>query len=687
MENVNFDFTSNDPQYLDNIKDKIINETTKVYNQVAQFSEKRNYTNTILPVDSVDDYFSIQSNCIDFMTNFHVLQEIRDKGTEIKTELSAHIIKLSMREDMFNAFNEYYNDFYNQEKTFLNDEQNKSINKMHTEFKRMGMYLPEEERNNVKKIKEQLSELENNFSNNVNNENTKTTFTREQLKGVPESWFNSHKQIEGTDDSYEVTLQHHDYISVIDNCECRQTRHYIAELFSMKCVKENSDILKQILELRAQLATKLGYKTFGDYNCENNILNKSEDIINFENNLYNIMKTQYENNIDDLKTFSGLHNSFESYDLRYYDKKYKEKFCDFDMEEIRKYFPLAHTVEQMFSIFQSILGLSFVRMENKNIWHDSVQFYQVIDNSTLDTIGYFYLDLFPREGKYKHFALFELSGGFDTGRNQYFNCDRMPNVGCMACNFPENEPLKFNDVVTLYHEFGHMMHLICCKSQLSTNSSFRTTIDFVETPSQLLEFWCYSPQVLKKITKHTETGEAITDDLIDKLLLSEKLNKSLFYVTQLFYGCVDIKVHSLSLEELQNSNPGEIFRSMKQQFTGFASFPNSNGFASFGHLFGGGYAAGYYSYLRSEAYSANLYHRAFKNHEFDEKVGMKYRKLILERGSSMKEIDFMREFLGEELDDKYFVDGLILNKNSNKREREIYEKYEEDENSMIIESV
>lgn len=663
MDFLKFDFTTTEPEYIENIKSTIIVEQTKIYDQVANFVGERNYNNTIMPLESVGNFCSIQANCINYITNLHTSKIMRDKGTEIETELSKHGIELSMRKDIFYAFNNYYNNRYIIEKTYLTSEQNKCINDTYISYKRMGMDLSENKRDKIKEIKKKISELSNNFQYNINNENTKINFTKTQLNGIPDSWFNSHKPIDESEDTYELTLKYHDYITVMDKCKCRQTRHDILKLHSKRCVDENSAIFKEILILRTQLANKLGYKTFTDYNCELNILNKGDKIMEFQNNLHNILKEQYITDLNSIKEFALTQDkdtleSFENYDIRYYDKLYKEKNCNFDSEEARKYFSLDNIIEKIFSIFQSILGLSFIKIKNKNVWHESVQYYQVIDSTTFDNIGFFYLDLFPRDGKFQDFAIFPLSEGFDSTNNQYFNSNFISSVGCMICNFPENESLKFDDIVTFLHEFGHLMHLLCCKTKLSENSSFQVSIDFVETPSQLFEFWAYSHQVLKFLTKHVDTGESMPDELIEKLYLSEKMNKSLQYIGQLFFGCVDIKVHSLSCEEVQNINPAQVFSETKKEFTGFSSFKDTNGFSAFGHLGGGGYESNYYSYLRSETYSANLYHRAFKGHEFDKEVGMRYRKIILERGSSLPELDIMREFLGEELDDKYFIDGL-----------------------------
>lgn len=667
MEFLNFDFKNTTVEYLDTIKNKIIKEEDRVYDEIANFTGDYNYKNVILPGYSVDDYCSIQAQCIGFIANFAVSEELRNHANEIETELSKHNIELAMRKDIYDVVSTYYNGFYNTEKQFLSTEQNKSIEDTMIAYRHMGMHLPEDERKAIQEIKEQISEKENKFNNTLNNDTSKMSFKKSYLTGVPQSWFDSHKpeeeQLDG-EDVYEITTKPYDYITIIDYCTYRNTRYEMYKLYASKCYEENSPLFNEILELRASLANKLGFKNYGDYGVQKNLLNTSEKIMDFENNIIDIFKDQYQTDMTNLLEFAKQHGfeyeSFDAWDFRHYDKLYKKNNCDLDMEEIRKYFSLDNTVSKMFEIYQSILGLSFIEIQNDNIWHESVKFYQVVDSNTFDCIGYFYLDFFPREGKYAHFAIFSLSGGFDSYNNQYFDFDNVPSIGCMACNFPEGEPLKYDDVVTLFHEFGHMMHLLCCESKLSCNSSFRTKIDFVETPSQLLEYWCRSPEVLKFMTKHSVTGEPMNDELITKLLLSQKVNKSIFYVRQIFLGIVDMTVHSFSHENIKNIDSGQIYSSLNKQFTGFDSLPNTNGFSHFSHLCGGGYEAGYYSYLRSLAYSANLYYVAFKGHEFDKEVGMRYRNIILKSGSTRNELEIMEEFLGEKLDDSYFINELMI---------------------------
>lgn len=672
MDFLDFDFKNTTLDYLTNKKNKIIQEQNRVYNEVANFQGTYNYITVILPMDSVDDYCNIQKNCISFISNFGVSEDLRNHATDIETELEKHNIELAMRKDIYDIFNNYYNNFYQTEKNYLSEEQNKSIEDTMISYKRLGMHLPDDERNIIKEIKEKITEKQNEYMKNLNNDNSSLSFKKSELKGLPNTWFESHQPEEETRDNehvYKVTIKPHDLISVIDNCDYRDTRKEISKLNAFQCNDVNSPLFNDILNLRALLANKLGFKTFAEYNVQENILNTSEKIIDFENNLINIFESQYKTDIENLTNFAKENgfkeDKLQSWDLRYYDRLYKEKNSNLNMEEVRKYFSLDNTISKMFIIFQNILGLSFIQIQNDNIWHDSVKFFQVIDRNTLELVGYFYLDLFPREGKYSHFAIFDLCDGFNTMKNQYFNCDSVPSVGCMACNFPEGEPLKFDDVVTLFHEFGHMVHLLCCKSKLSHNGSFRVKIDFVETPSQLLEYWCYSPQVLKFMTRHCDTNEPMSEDLINKLLYSEKLNKSIFYIRQIFFGLVDMNVHNLSVEETENIDSGKIYNSLYKKVTGFEPFEESNQFSCFGHMCG--YEAGYYSYLRSEAYSANLYYRAFEGHEFDEQVGMRYRKTILEPGSSKNELEIMKDFLQEDLDDSHFIKELSPETNLNKK--------------------
>lgn len=665
MNNIKFDFTNNNTEYLLNIKNDIFTKQNNTYDSVVSIIDKRTYNNTILPLINIVDYCSVLTNCIVYIVNFHTLKKMRDCASNIQTDLEKHGIELSMRTDMFNAFIEYYNGYYIEEKKDLSNEQNKYIERSYINYKKMGMYLSEDEKSEVKKIQQKIAELSNDFSNNLNNDETKLIFTKEELIGVPDSWFESHKPIcerESGNHSYEFTLKYHDKITIMETCECRETRKTMMTYCALKCNRENSPLFNEIIKLRTLLANKLGFESFADYNCTLNILNTSNKIIDFENEIAQIIEPQYTSVINNLKMFAINHSNnvitdLQKYDLDYYNKQYIQQHCNFNIESCRKYFPLNHVKDRMFELFQNILGLKFYQIDNENIWDKSVQTYKVVNTNDESIVGYFYLDFFPRDGKYDHFAVFQLADGFDTTNNINYEGNYIYPTGCIVCNFPENESLKFEDVVTLFHEFGHLMHLLCSKAKLSSNGSFHVSMDFVETPSQLFEFWCYVPSVLKYITKHVDTNEPIDDESIDKIIKSNKINKSLFYQSQIFLGMIDMKIHSLKNEDFTDTISNEIYTSTYKNILKFEPISDSNGFCVFGHLVAG-YEAGYYSYLRSEAYSANLYFEMFKGNEFNIEVGNKYRKEVLEKGSTMNEIVIMENFLGKNLNDKFFIDKI-----------------------------
>lgn len=689
MNFFNFDFKNTTKEQIENLKNNLIYESNNVHDSVANFKGDVSFRTIINPLISVLDYCNVYNECIGFVSIFSTSEELRNYATECQTELSSHFIKLSMRKDIYDKFNDYYQGFYNTEKNFLNKEQIKYVEDSMIEFKQDGLNLPEEKRNKIQNLLEQISKNSNTYNLNINNDKTKLYFRKKELVGLPNDWFVNEKilknvkelgyqELEGEDNQlYEVTLKSHDYSTILDNCINGNVRKQVYEKYAAKCYHQNTKIFEDIVKDRILLANKLGFNNFNDYKVQKNILNTGQKVMDFENNLFNIFKPKFDKDMLNLLQFAndnGLNkNKFDPWDLNYYDTLYKKCVHNIDQIEISKYFSMENVLKNMFDIFQHILSLKIIKVDNENIWHDSVEFFQLVDADTLETLGYFYLDLYEREGKYPHFACCNLTSRFNSLNNQYFQVDVVLPIGCIVGNFSNNQSLNHEDVVSMFHEFGHLMHFLCCKAEYSDHCSFGTAIDFVETPSQLFEYWCFSPVILKIISKHKDTGDHLTDKLIDNIIQHEKINKSLYYMRQIFYGLVDIKIHSHDINTLDTIDSEQIYNESYQSIMSQTRPENTNGFSYFTHLIGG-YESGYYSYLRSKAYSANLYYAKFKNNELDRDIGIQYKNKILQNGSIESELTIMENFLQEKLNDNYFLNEIEdtdqhICQNDNKKRR------------------
>jgi len=628
----------------DNVKsmyNNVVAECEKVYDRVVNLKEKRNFNNTVRPLINVDDFIQPFNTTLDLMGNVHPDKEVRDTCLEYLNKLEQFNIQQSMRKDIYNAVMEM-------DKENLDNEDSRYLEHLHRDFKRLGLHINDDR---IEQLRKQLVELETSFSNNINNVNTKYTFTPEELTGTPSTWFDSHKLENG---KYTVTLKYPDYNPIMSYCSNRDVRKKMYCGYNSRCFNENQIILKQILEIRCKLAKLLGYANHADYATEPTIVKSSIEAITFLQDLNSKFTPLYEKEKSELLKFAHSRgfsdSSLQQWDIGYYSRMYKESECNIDLQELRSYFTLKSVKDGMFNIYEKILGLKFTRVETNNLWFPSVELYRV--DSEGSEIGNFYLDLYPREGKYSHAAVFPLTYGFDSSKNPYYSTDRVLPLCSMVCNFPENEPLSHGDVTTLFHEFGHVMHIICSRTKLSSFSSFNVESDFVEAPSQMLEYWCLDYECLSMMSIE-KNGSKISKDLVDKLNKVNKMMAGHHNKRQLFFGILDLYYHTQDTdnEEIRIVDScNKIMENVLQTKT-----PEGTCFAtSFGHIVGG-YDARYYGYLRAETYAANMYYKIFKGNELNPKMGIRYRNIVLEQSASKDSIDVLVEFLGEEPSNKWFL--------------------------------
>ena len=326
---------------------------------------------------------------------------------------------------------------------------------------------------------------------------------------------------------------------------------------------------------------------------------------------------------------------------------------------MKQYFSLDSVTKGLLEIYQKMLGLTFTKVQDGNLWHQDVTMYEVNDTETGDFVGHFYMDLFPREGKYNHAACFPFRRGFakPDGTRQY-------PVSAIVANFPKptkNAPalLKHDDVTTYFHEFGHVMHNICSKVQFKLFSGTSVERDFVEAPSQMLENWCWEPEVLEKFAVHYQTNQPIPRDLVAKLVKSRHVGAGLSNLYQLFSGLFDMALHNTENTDIDTT---KLYTQMREEITKLKTPSETiwRPLATFGHLMGG-YDSAYYGYLWSLVFAADMFSSRFKKEGIDnEKTGLSYRKEILQPGGSKDANDLIYNFLGREPNDKAFLTKLGL---------------------------
>jgi Zn-dependent oligopeptidase len=577
------------------------------------------------------------------MNSFHPEESIRDICNKCETILSEYAIEQSMRKDLFEKFKYYYYNQYQTEKVNFTPERIRYIEETMKSYRINGLELPEDKYERVKEIKKEISTMSINFSQNLNNYNKEFILTKEQLVGLPDNWLKSRELPDG---QYKVNLKYPDYLPVIEKCIIRETRKMISVEFNRRCFEENKQIIENIFKLRNDLAKEFGFDLYSDYKLQNRMVKNTENVMNFLNDIKEKIKPVLESDYskilkissnDGINDFKDLRN----YDMAYYSRIYTEEASSLDMEDTKKYFPLEQIIKGTFDIYETVLGMKFIDITEENsskFWHPDVKLFKAINTADNTLQGEFYLDLHPRIGKYGHAAVFPIKRG---STKEYPIC-------IMACNFPKTENLSFDDIVTFFHEFGHVMHGITSRPEISSMAGTSVARDAVECPSQMLEEWCYRPNSLKIL------APSLPDDVIEKLIKQKTMLQGYFDARQLCFCFIDMELHGKSFK---NQNPNKLFSSIYKDIMSL-EMPENHGFLqTFGHLMG--YDSGYYGYLYSQSFAKCLFEEKFKDHELDPIIGMEYRNKIIAPGNTKEFMELMIDFLGHPPTNEAFIKSLL----------------------------
>ncbi|KAI1470312.1 Metalloprotease [Daldinia caldariorum] len=688
------------PPTFTGTKESIVNDAKTICETTRSLLDKlatdvnpstATFASVLAPIAEDENQSQLNTRILGFYQYVSSDADLRNASTEAEKIIDEFSIECNMREDIFKLVDAAFQAQKNKEPD-LDAESLRLLEKERKGYIRNGLGLPQgPQRDRFKEIKKRLSQIGIEFQKNLNEENGVLWFSKEELDGVPSDVLDGLEKGTGENEGkLKLSFKYPDLFPTLKFAKNPETRKKVFIANENK-TNQNVPLFREAVLLRDEGARLLGYPNHAAFRIEEKMAKEPATVNVFLADLRKRLAPGGEKEKDHLLELKkkdeesrGLKpdGNYYLWDHRFYDRMMVEQEYNIDEVKIAEYFPLQSTVRGMLHIFEELFGLVFVELdasERKRLsptgkaediaWHEDVILFSVWDDSSEGDgfVGYLYLDLHPRPGKYGHAANFNLQPGFlnKDGTRRY-------PATALVCNFSkptENKPslLKHDEVVTLFHELGHGIHDLSGRTTYSRFHGTATVRDFVEAPSQMLENWCWTPSQLKSLSNHYKTGEKIPDDLIEKQISTKHVNDALFNLRQLHFGIFDMTVHSPAThEELEKIDFSALYNDLRTQIAGLKGpealgEPSTwgNGQATFGHLMGG-YDAGYYGYLSSEVYSTDMFYSVFKEDPMNGKEGRRYRHTVLERGGSQDEMTTLEQFLGRKPSSDAFYADLGL---------------------------
>ncbi|KAK7203163.1 hypothetical protein BZA70DRAFT_83876 [Myxozyma melibiosi] len=650
------------PEQITSEMETVLAEAKKLEDEVSALPEP-SFNSVIKALADASNVRYGLVNQLTFYQHISADKEVRNSSSKAEEAFRDFDIESSMREDLFKAVNAVY-----KQTPDVDPESKRLLEKLNLDFVRNGLALPVETRDELKALQKKLSNLEVQYNKNLGEETGFILFTAEELEGVPADVVAQFAEVEG---KYKMTFKYPDLFPVMKYAKNPDTRRR-AFVGDQNKVMENTELLIQAIKLRADIAHLLGYKTHSAYVLEDRMAKSPEIVMTFLNDLREKLSIAGKTEIAKLLELKqadekalGLpeDSSFNVWDYRYFDRLLLEKEYEVDDQKISEYFPMQSTIEKMLKIFEVLFALEFheVTGADRSVWHEDCKQFAVWknDTGTQEFVGWLYFDLHPREGKYGHAANFNLSPGYTDKDGK-----RVYPVTALVCNFSKpsaSKPslLKHDEVVTFFHELGHGIHDLVSVTKYARFHGTNVARDFVEAPSQMLEYWCWQPKELKGLSSHyEEPSKTIDDDLIDKIVKSKHVNGGLFNLRQLHFALFDMTLHTSD----GNIDVTETWNSMRQEIALMQQANETTyGFGSFGHLMGG-YDSGYYGYLWSQVFAADIFYTEFLADPMNTTNGLRYRDTILKPGGSREELDNLKQLLGREPNNVAFLSELGVGK-------------------------
>jgi len=617
---------------------------------------RRTFENTVLPLDEISNVFTQASGRYGFLSQVSADEDLRGVAHREEERLNVFASGIGFREEIDRALKAYAS---RAELEALPDDARRLLEFALRDYRRNGLELDKPTRDELQSLQERLVGLGIQFRKHIDDYEDLIELSRDELDGLPDSFIERLRTVEADGAvRYKVGLDYPELHPFLDSAHDGERRRELFHKNHNKAADTNIDILEEALGVRSSMAALLGYESWAEYALEIKMAKQADAVLDFLVDLQERLQPKLAADLSRLseeqERRTGQRGRVDIADWRYYTNQVVQEQYQVDPFEVAAYLPLDAVLDGMFRIYEELVGVRFVRRPDvvESAWHEDAQPFDMVDPSNGEALARFYMDLYPRPGKFGHAAAFTLRGGRRLSDDGY----QRP-ISAIVANFTkptETSPslLRHTEVVTLFHEFGHILHQTLTTSRFTRFSGTRVERDFVEAPSQMLEHWCWQPDMLRSFSRHHETGDPLPTWLINRMIEAKYTSSAIATLRQVYFSRLDLAYHSES-----GRGTDEIARDL-HPITGFP-FPEDTHFqAGFGHLFG--YDAGYYGYLWSRVFGDDMFTRFEAPGASVAGVGAEYRRHILEPGGTADADQLIHRFLGREPSADAFLRELGL---------------------------
>jgi len=600
---------------------------------------KRTIDNTLAPFDDAVRQINSEVYFSSLMQQVHPDSAFRDKATDMTRKGSAVNTALSLNRDVYQALasldlskadapTQYY------------------VKRQLLEFRLAGVDRDDATRAQLKKLNDQLTEEQSMFDRNISDGQKSVEATVAELDGLPQDYIDRHKP--DKDGKITITTDYPDALPVFKFAKSGDLRRRLFEAFDTRAYPKNKEVLERMMQTRYDIAKLLGYSSWADYNAADKMIAKGQNIADFIKSVEDAARPTMEREFAMLlaekqKTDPGA-KDVQEYEVSHLNELVRRAKYDFDSQSVRPYLPYASVRQGILDTAAKLFQVSFQQEENVPAWDPLVETWDVVDHGKV--IGRFYLDMHPRPGKYSHA---EMAPVLDGIRGK-----QLPEA-ILVCNFPvptATDPglMEYGDVVTFFHEFGHLMHWILGGQQEWAGiSGITMEADFVEAPSQMLEEWMHSPQVLAQFAHNYKTGEPIPAELVARMNRASAFGRASWVATQLSYTAISYDIYK---GKPQDVDLDEICHADALKYTPYTPLSGTHMYTSFGHL--GGYSSAYYTYMWDKVIAEDFFMQFDQDNLLAGPEPMKYRRVVLEPGGSVSANTLVKDFLGRPQNMKAF---------------------------------